>query len=266
VPKGIKSEDGGQITEDLQFEFSTPRPRVEKTIPKQSDKFIDPTASVAAKINLPISQKSAEEHFHLYSISNNKEKEIPVNIILNKNLVGMHPIKPLKRDQKFKAVIEAGLKSNLGPNPTTQKYSWNFKTIPLPGITGTKPEKKEKDVDEEHQVVVNFLSPMDEDSFENNVLITPQPDKPPHLYFSSYKNQLRISSFFKRNTQYRITVKTGVRDKYGMPLSSPYTFSFTTGDYKPSISIHPSNTYFASFNQEYIPRIVSKVVNTSKIT
>ena len=48
-------------------------------------------------------------------------------------------------------------------------------------------------------------------------------------------------------------------------MGRDYTFSFKTAPYKPSISISPSNTYFASFNQNEIPRIVAKVVNANEV-
>jgi uncharacterized protein YfaS (alpha-2-macroglobulin family) len=267
IKKGLPSEDGGKIQKDLVFNFSTPRPRVLRTTPAENYDFADPTASIAAKFNLPISFQSAQEKFHLYLVENNQNKEIPGRIVLKNNFLGFYPLAPLKRKAKYNAVIEDGLKTTLGPNPTQRTYSWTFKTAPLPQVLSSEPKNNSRAVLEKHNIEINFASPMDRDSFAENVLITPEPEEEPYIYFRSYKDkhQLQISTYLKRNSNYQISLTQGVKDQHGVPLNKPYTLNFTTDHYKPALSIEPTNTYFASFNQKYIPRIVTKVVNSEKI-
>jgi len=99
------------------------------------------------------------------------------------------------------------------------------------------------------------------------VIIDPKPDTKPSLYFDSYnsRNSLSVSTFLGRSKTYTITISSGVKDQYGVSLGSPYSFSFTTAAYKPSVSIYPSGTYFGAFNQEVIPRIVAQVINANKV-
>lgn len=268
VVAGMKSKDGGELQEDVSFSFSTPRPRVLATTPPDGYQYANPTASVSATLNLPINLDSAQTSMHLFKLKDGSEEEVPTSVRINRSQqVGMYPSKPLEREVSYEARIAADLLSTEGGNGLEDTYSWKFRTSPLPKITGTSPKNGAKEVDEQHSIQVNFVSPMDEKSFKKNVVIFPAPERDPSIYFSSYNNQqtLSIGTYLGRSTLYTITIKGAVKDQHGVPLGSDYSFSFTTAPYKPSISIVPSGTYFASFNQEIVPRIVTKVVNAGEV-
>jgi len=268
IAKGLKSSDGGELKEDYSYSFSTQRPRVLSTSPLDNYQYASPTASVSATLSLNINPESARKSIHLYEVSGDEQKEVETSVRVSGGQVGMYPVKPLNREARYKAVIDRGLLSLDGENGTDSDYSWNLRTAPRPKALSSSPMNGAKDVDETYSVLVSFASPMDQKSFQGNVEISPAPERKPSYYFSSYQdnNQLSIGTYLKRSSNYTITIKSAVKDQYGAPLGSDYTFSFQTAPYKPSISISPSGTYFASFNQNEIPRIVSKVVNASEVT
>lgn len=268
VPAGMKSEDGGELKDSYTYSFSTQRPRVLSTSPQDNYQYANPTASVSATLSLKIDSVSAKESLHLYKIEAGSESEVATQVKVSKNQVGIYATKPLDRGLSYKAKIEKGLLSSEGDNGTDVDYTWQFKTAPLPKILGSQPSDGDKDVGEVYQIAVNFVSPMSEKSFKDNIIISPVPERKPTFYFSSYNNQnsLYIGTYLNRSTTYTVTVKGAVKDQYGAILGSDYTFSFTTAPYKPSISIVPSGTYFATFNQDVIPRIVAKVVNANEVT
>ena len=267
VPAGIKAKDNGELQEDAVFSFSTQRPRVLATTPTVNYNFASPTASVSATLNLPINVKSASESFHLFKVEGVSKEEVPVNVRVDKQQVGIYSIKPLQREIWYEAQIDAGLLSTEGENGLESTYSWRFKTAPLPKIISTEPKDASENVDEQHRIVIHFVSPMSEKSFKDNVSISPTPERNPSTYFSSYRDEhtLSIGTYLNRSTNFTITISGNVRDQYGVPLGKDYTFSFKTAPFKPSISIVPSDTYFASFNQEIVPRIVVKVVNVNEV-
>ncbi len=267
VKAGLKSKDGGELKEDATYSFSTERPRILSTSPVDNYEYANPSASISATLNLKPEITSSQKAFHVYKLDGDNKEEIAGVIKIYKNQVGFYPSKPLVREAKYEVKIESGLKSTDGENDMNSSYSWKFKVGPVPKITGTDPANNAKDEDETYQLIVKFASPMDEKSFKGNVMISPAPDRKPSLYFSSYSgnNQLNIGTYLARSTNYTITIKAGVKDQYGVALGSDYSFSFTTAPYKPSISIQPTNTYFASFNQDVAPRIVAKVVNSSSV-
>ncbi|MBI4130548.1 Ig-like domain-containing protein [Candidatus Roizmanbacteria bacterium] len=268
VPVGLSSEDGGSIQEDTVFSFSTERPHIQSTSPLREYGYANPVASVSATLNLPIDPESAKNAFHLIHFKDGKEEEVSMTIkFVGKQQIGMYPAKPLIRSDQYGARIDAGLTSTSGPNGLETPYTWEFVIAPVPKAVRTLPEHGGKDIEEEHSIDVYFASPMDQNSFKENVSIDPPPDRDPSLYFSSYENNhtLHIGTYLGRSTTYTIRISGNVKDQYGVRLGSDYVFSFSTSAYKPSVSIVPPNTYFASFNQQVIPRIVAKVVNADSV-
>jgi len=277
VEAGMKSVDGGEIQEPETFSFSTPRPRVLATSPKEEYQYANPVASVSATLSLPIDLESAQDKFHLYELGEDQGStynydetadyvEVPATVKVSGNQIGLYPNQPLKRGTRYMAKIKEGLQSTAGPNGTDYEYSWSFAVAPKAKILGSTPKNGASNVHEQHRAEVKFNVPMDEDSFKGNVIISPAPDRSPSLYFYSYSgNELNIGTYFGRSTDYTVTVKGNVTDQYGVPLGYDYTFAFDTAAFKPSISIQPTGTYFASFNQDVVPRIVTKVTNSNFI-
>lgn len=264
VPAGIESQDDGSLIDGYSWEFSSERPRVEAVSPHADYNYASPTASVSATFNQPIDFASVAQKFKLFDKAG---KEIPGRVVVRDRTVGFYASKPLEREQKYQAVIEQGVQSTEGPNGMEVDYKWSFVTAARSQVISTTPSNNQRNVKEEHKLSVAFKTPMDDESFEGNVFIDPKPESDPSLYFSSYNDRhtLSIGTYLSRSTEYTITIGANVKDQYGVPLGSSYTFKFSTAPYKPTISIFPSGTYFAAFNQQIIPRIVTKVVNTQKV-
>ena len=235
-----------------------------ETSPANGYGFASPTASVSAAFNQEIDPVYIADWLSLFDM--NKQK-VAGRILVNKNVVGFYANQPLAREKQYQVVIAKGTKGIEGPNGMEDDYSWFFKVSPLPGVSSSTPTNGSKDVAEEYNAEVLFKTPMDEDSFENNVSINPQPETKPSFSFYSYngRNSLSVSTYFGRSKQYRITVGPNVKDQYGVPLGSSYLFSFTTASYKPSVEIYPSGTYFGAFNERVVPRVVVQVVNSNRI-
>ena len=271
VKKGLKSRDGGVITEDATKSFSTMLPHLISMSPSETEQFADPSASVSAAFNLPIDLKSAQTHFHLYiplEISGGGQKEVPVNVKVSGKQVGMYPLQQLERGQRYRAVIDKGLISTAGPNPLDVETSWYFTVIQEPEVIESEPMNKNTDVKEQSTISIHFATPMKESSFAGKIHITPPPENAPSFYFFSYSNNniLRINTYLGRSQHYSVTIDGSVTDEYGQPLGKDYTFSFDTAPFQPSIAIKPSGTYYASFNQAIVPRIVSQVVNSKSVS
>ena len=264
VPAGLHSQDEGVLQEEYTWEFSSERPRVDDISPKRDYDYASPIASVSATFNQNINLKSIADKFSVYDKDKNK---IPGYVTVTGNVAGFYSSQPLKRDEHYTAVVSQGIQSTEGTNGMEIDYSWSFGVAAKPAVVSSTPANGDKDVSEQYRMEVLFKTPMDEKSFEGNVFIDPQPETKPSLYFSSYnsRNSLSINTYLGRSKTYTITIGSGVKDQYGVPLGNSYSFSFTTAPYKPSVSIYPSGTYFGAFNQEVIPRIVTQVINANKV-
>ena len=264
VPSGLRSQDEGVLKEEYTWEFSSERPRLDDISPKRDYNYASPIASVSATFNQNINPQSIADKFTLLDKNKNK---VPGRVTVSGNVVGFYSSEPLKREEHYTAIISQGVQSTEGTNGMETEYSWTFGVAAIPAVISSTPANGDKDISEQYRMEVLFKTPMEIKSFEDNVIIDPKPDTKPSLYFDSYnsRNSLSVSTFLGRSKTYTITISSGVKDQYGVSLGSPYSFSFTTAAYKPSVSIYPSGTYFGAFNQEVIPRIVAQVINANKV-
>lgn len=264
VPKGISSQDGGILQEDYTWTFSSVRPRVVQRSPERNYAYANPVASVSATFNQPVDPQTASEYFE---IVDSKNAKVTGRYAVVGNMLGFYATGGLKREEKYTVRAKAGLKSKEGPNGMEVDDSWSFAVTAKPAVLSSTPNNGAHDIAEQNHMEVLFKTAMDEESFEQAVTIQPKPDIKPSLNFSSYdnKNILSINTYLGRSLHYTITIGANAKDQYGSPLGTPYTFSFDTASYKPSISVYPSGTYFGSFNQEITPRIVAQVVNANSV-
>ena len=264
VENNLKSMDGGVLDQDYSWQFSSARPRVIDVSPDQNYRYASPVASVSATFNQVIDRNSVTGHFKVFDEQN---KEATGRLAVSGKTIGFYPSPGLVREKTYRAVITAGLLSTDGPNGLESDYSWSFSVADKPKITETTPANGQTEVKNENVIKITFKTPMDEDSFADNISISPTPETKPGLYFSSYQNvhTLNIGTYLLRSQKYTVTIGAGVRDQYGVNLGTPYTFSFTTAPYDPNVTIVPFGTYFATFNQKIIPRIVAQVKNAQQV-
>jgi uncharacterized protein YfaS (alpha-2-macroglobulin family) len=264
VPAGMSSQDDGVLQNEYSWEFSSERPRIYDVSPKHDYDFASPVASVSATFNQNINLKSISDNFIVFD---KDKKRVPGRVVVAGNIAGFYPNRPLKREERYMAVVSKEVYGTVGPNKLGVDYSWSFGVAAKPAVVRTNPANRDKNISKEYRVEVFFKSPMDEGSFENNIFIDPQPEFKPSMYFSSYNslNSLSINTFLGRSKTYKITIGSGVKDQYGVPLGTPYTFSFSTDAYKPSVGVYPTGTYFGAFNQDVVPRIVAQVINANKV-
>ncbi|MBI3379348.1 Ig-like domain-containing protein [Candidatus Gottesmanbacteria bacterium] len=264
IPAGLRSADGGLLQDEYSWEFSSERPKIIDVTPKHDYSYASPIASVSATFNQDIDPSSLVDKFILYDKNKNK---VPGRTLVSGQVIGFYPTQPLTREDSYEAVAKRGIRSIEGPNGLEDDYSWSFTTAAKPAVVSTIPANGDQIVIEQYHIDVYFKTPMDEESFKDNVFISPQPDGKPSVSFSSYngKNSLSIGTYLGRSTDYTITIGSGVKDQYGVPLGNPYKFKFQTTPYKPSITINPPGTYFGAFNQQVIPRVVVQVINSNKV-
>ncbi|OGC50420.1 hypothetical protein A2716_04405 [candidate division WWE3 bacterium RIFCSPHIGHO2_01_FULL_40_23] len=264
VAKGTKSEDGGELKEDYVWEFVGGIPRIEAFSPSLGYQHTSPNPEIIVTFNQKIDITSFQENLIL---SDNFGNELPGTAYYNKldpKTLIFKPYETLKRNASYQVWVLKGTRGVEGPVGTEIDYGWSFTVADTPGIINTTPANGETNSKEMYGLTVMFKTPMSQESLRN-VRISPSPDEKPNVYFSTYNNSLIIDTFLARSQKYTVTVPGSATDQHGTPLGKDYTFSFTTAPYDPSIALLPGGYYFAAFNQEITPRIVSTVTNAFKV-
>lgn len=263
ISNSLKSVGGQKLIKPYLFKFSTERPRVLEVSPLADYQYASPYASISAKFNFEIDPTSINNKFNLFD---NHNQKVPGKVVVNKNEIGFYPTKPLIRELTYRAEINKEIRMIKGNKGMEKNYVWFFKTAPKPLVIKTIPENNQQEVNEEYQIQVHFNSPMDEKSFEENIIIDPTPKEKPYFYFSSYgiSNILYINTYLQRGKKYSVKINSNVKDQYGENLSQDYLFSFTTGRMRPSVSVFPGDSFLA-FNQKIVPRVMATVINSKKV-
>jgi hypothetical protein len=258
ISAGLKFADGEILREEKNYSFSTTRPKLVSSDPSDVNLYANNNGAFQLYFNLPISLESAKQKV---TLSDANFKIIPIKVDINKlNIVRITPLAPLEKNESYQIVVASGLLSYLGPNGVENDSTINFRTAPEPRIIGITN-------DSFSEVDVEFASPMQESSFAGRVHITPKLEQKQTIYFSSYNNEnkLNIGANFFPETEYTIKIDGSVTDVLGNVLGREYVGAFKTKAREPGVSIFPSGTYFATFNQQITPRVVSTVTNSSVV-
>jgi uncharacterized protein YfaS (alpha-2-macroglobulin family) len=164
------------------------------------------------------------------ALTNNKTLEtVPLDLTWNENLT-LLTIKPKQRLELagfYKLVLADDTQAADG-DLVPQGVTLNIATVPQPQILGTSPAANNKANYFNSQLTINFASPMDIDSFEGRIRISPQPEEI-NTYYSEYAGWSLSVNGLKPSTEYQVRILPGMKDLYGNAIQSEYTFSFTTG-------------------------------------
>lgn len=111
-------------------------------------------------------------------------------------------------------------------NYLKHRFKIKFKTVRFK-LFYTHPRNGQHNIDRGTKIYCNFLYPLDVATIRDNFFITPQTLGNLNYSYSSF--EFSPSNLLVENTTYNVTIGTGLRSKAGDTLTSPYTFSFTTG-------------------------------------
>lgn len=264
VHEGISSIDGGVMKEPYVWEFYGQLPRVVSTEPSYDYAYANPFGVIKFTFNQQINLESFRSKFSFADINKNEIQGSSYFDAENANTIVFKPSAPLKRTFKYAAKIKSGLMGIEGNVGTESIFNLPFWIADTPGILTSSPESGSEYVGDEYGVSVQFKTPMDIKSLEQNITITPAQETKPYIYMDSY-NKLYINIRLERSTRYTFTVSQNAKDQYGVPLGNPYSFYFTTAPFKPAVTIQPSYTYFTVFNQKIDPIIIANVINAPEL-
>lgn len=240
VNAGLTASDGAVLETPFTWSFSTLAPQVIEVIPQAlaSDVLLDTTIQV--RFNQPMDRASVESAFFLntgeaYAISvtgtfewaddNAGFRFIPDDLL---------PINSL-----HVAGLEAGVaQPDGGGAPLAEQVLWQFETVPYPAIIGTNPADGDIDISPFTSVTLNFASPMNTETLEERITISPEPWLEAEFYYSEFSNSLTLSFPIEPSTDYTITVAPGMEDVYGNAIDTPFTFGFSTEAYPAEVRLN----------------------------
>lgn len=238
VPTTVSDTLGGSLEEAYVWSFTTVAPAVAEVFPEENTQYVGPNEGIEVTFNQPMDRASAEAHFSLVVDSTG----VPVAGIFSwtdDTTFVFQPSQPLALSTRYEATVAAGAAALGKPEATTTSdFAWRFTTVGLPGISTTSPYNGATQV-EIWGVDITFVGPMDEESVEENIVISPAPEDEDQVYSYWDVSSARLHLYFPMDysMSYSITIPAGVEDRYGQALASDFVLTFTTAARKPGLSI-----------------------------
>lgn len=146
--------------------------------------------------------------------------------------------------------------------PMARESVSRFTTLARPYLVASAPAPDARFVYTPDRVTLTFNRPLDRDSLEHGLVITPTL---PNLHYAWNGNAVTLFGFFAPRTRYELTVpRTVVDARYQLPLDQDIRLSFTTTGQYPHFALLNLARYL-DFAPNQTIRLETQVVNISRL-
>jgi hypothetical protein len=233
---GLSAQDGATLAEPFVASFLTVPPVVIETYPAP-DAVIGLDDAIQVRFNQPMDQASTEAAFYVQT-EGGQAVAGTVTWAEDGMGFGFQPAQRLPLDGVFVFGFLADSARALGSEATLSEQSYSFLSAPAPAIINTYPLDGATDVPPYAGFTLTFNTAIDPETVLQRLSIEPAPEAEVSGFFYEYNNEYAVSFGLEPQTDYTITVATGIADVYGNTIDSPLSFSFRTGSLSPELSLN----------------------------
>jgi uncharacterized protein YfaS (alpha-2-macroglobulin family) len=237
VPAGVSDTLGASLEDDYSWRFTTILPAVSETEPAPTTRYVGPNQEVKVVFNQPMDPTSAEGHFSLTADETNEPVSGTFSWPDDRTTV-FRPDQPLQLATRYTAEVGAAAALGQPAAVIAKPTTWSFTTVGQPGVSSTTPSNGTTQA-ELRGVEIYFAHPMDEQSVEDAIVITPALEEDEYSYSYWDQSSVRLYLYFaqQNSTAYTVTVPAGVKDRYGQTTAQDFVLSFTTKAREPGLYI-----------------------------
>ena len=246
IPAGLEDTSGNSLGNDHEWQLTINSPGIYSFGVKNGVK--DPEGEIRdllldqefeIKFFQPMITQSVEDALSI--INRETGNELPLNFEWNEDQteVTFQAINLFKVSGYYTLTLLEDAEAQQG-GKIKEGISQRFSTVPLPRIESVVP--KDGTVQEvfSSRVTIKFSSPMDFDSLENKVVISPEPESVSY-YYDTRRRELYVYGLEPSN-DYVIRIIPGMKDIYGNRISDQYSFSIKTAEREPFAHIKMPST------------------------
>jgi uncharacterized protein YfaS (alpha-2-macroglobulin family) len=244
VLAGLKDAIGASLEETYSWTFKTLPPEILNVSPYQGQSQVRLEATISIQFSQPMDIPSTEEAFMLQH--NGQRVSGKIEWSDDHQWLTFKPESMLQIDSVYILSVAPTARSASGEARLEEGISYNFATVPYPGISDTYPRNGETDVVPGGGVAISFKSRMNTQTFEGKAeIISPEGIEWKPVVYGS--DQFFMEFATQPETTYTIRFKRGAEDEYGNAIETDYTFTFSTGKIEPWASL-PSTGQFVITN------------------
>lgn len=237
VPAGVSDTLGASLEADYVWRFTTIFPAVSEMEPAQNTRYVGPNQEVKVVFNQPMDRASAEGHFSLAVEATGEPVAGSFSWPDDRTMI-FRPAQPLQLATRYVATLAPGAAA-LGQSAAViaQPVTWSFTTVGQPRVDSTTPTNGAIQV-ELSGIEIYFAHPMDEQSVEDAIVISPTPEEDQvYTYWDESSVHLHLYFPQQNSTAYTVTIPAGVKDRYGQALAQDFVLSFSTKPREPGLYI-----------------------------
>ncbi|GAB4571044.1 MAG: hypothetical protein Kow0077_06630 [Anaerolineae bacterium] len=225
VPGGLTAVTGAVLEADYQWRFRTLVPQILNIQPYPNERNVLLDRQITVQFSQPMDHVSTEAAFSL--LANGEPVDGVFTWDASSTVLTFTPARMLQIETVYLLNITTQARSASGEAMLESGQSLSFSTVPYPGIEETYPRNGDRGVRPGRGASITFRSPMNTETFEGRVRISPETAWTPYV---SGNRSLQINFAARPNTTYQITFLAGAEDIYGNAIPTDYTFTFTTTD------------------------------------
>ncbi|MHB0869769.1 MAG: Ig-like domain-containing protein [Chloroflexota bacterium] len=259
VPKGLADTAGSALAEDYSWSFTTKAPSVGKVTPDAGSRYVGLRPEIRVTFDQPVDHPSAEQRF---SLKGPGGAVLAGGLTWDGETLVYQPRDALQRETGYTATVAVGVKAARGGGET-KEFGWSFTTVGVPRVLSTLPAAGAPKHPPYDSVQIQFSNPMDQESVEKNLTLSP---KPSQLHFGWQESDTRLYLWgggLKPSTRYTLALAEGATDRYGQKLP-PFNATFTTGSLPPRLNVAIPGMV-GTFNAATSPVLYLQHVNVSRI-
>jgi hypothetical protein len=203
-------------------------PSVMKTDPVPQAKNVPPLAPIRATFAYPVDPVTVTKDTFFISGGSAVEGTISYE----NDTATFTPLNPWAEGTTYNAVLTTGVR-DLDGIPLSSNFSWSFQTAgpdhTPPIVTATIPVEQAKNVSRNAPIIIILSEPMKPETINAKTFFISGGGTGQYEYDASTDTATLIPGTLAANTEYQVTVTTGVQDLAGNPLASNKTWKFSTG-------------------------------------
>jgi hypothetical protein len=246
VPAGTRSLDGSQLDAARVVAFTTPRPALGASDPKDGARRVESSKPVRLWFNQPIAD--AEISRAVTITIGASPRALPFTITRREGLaVDLTPRSPLPRDAEVRVRVDPSLRAEVGDRLAEQAATIAFHTVGPLRIESFACAPHALDASacdaEQPAITLHFSNPLDGEDVKRALTVTP---RAPLLVDPTYEptTDVVVRGTFAAGTTYRLRVGRVV-DALGQALTGDATHPLRFGDLAPATGIALAGTYWA---------------------
>ncbi len=274
IPAGTKSMSGGELAQNVTFQFTTPPLQMMRYYPEYDPQPADPTLFIQfnQRINadklLPfISLTAGSSNYPLKlvpenEVNENKTLKSYFTNALEGRWLAFKSTKTLPLDTSYTVTVKSGAPSAEGPLVTTQDLTFNFSTYAPLKIDQYGCSWSEEPCQPLSPFTINFNNSLDVAAFDEGMLsISPVL---PGVNANVYGNTISIEGASQAQTTYTVTVSKDVKDIFGQTLGRNQQLKFRVGKATPTL-VGPDRNFITLDPAAGNPALSVYTINYSKL-